>query len=83
MPSPDTTTHTDDLLSSVAAAIDAEVYRQYQVGENRDEAKDVLECLDYCRIASAALAAQSHKPEGNQRPCRMIRPTSIPIWLNG
>lgn len=52
-----TTAHTDDLLSSVATAIDAEVYRQYKAGEDWEEAKDVLECLDYCRIASAAMRA--------------------------
>lgn len=52
-----TRVHTDDLLSAVATAIDAEVYRQYREGSEWEEAKDVLECLDYCNVASAALRA--------------------------
>lgn len=52
-----TTASTDDLLSSVATAIDAEIYRQYQCGADWEEAKDVLECLDYRNVASVAMTA--------------------------
>lgn len=48
---------TDDLLSSVATAIEAEIFRQYKAGEDWEEAKDVLECIDYCNVASAAAMA--------------------------
>ena len=51
------TTKPDDLVSSVATAIDAEIMRQYEAGKDWEEAKDVLECLDYCNIASAAIRA--------------------------
>jgi hypothetical protein len=47
----------DDLLSSVATAIDGEIMSQYERGEDWEEAKDVLECLDYCEIARVAIAA--------------------------
>lgn len=49
--------HTDDLLSEVAMAIDAEIYRQYKAGKDWEEAKDVLECLDYSHVAAAAIGA--------------------------
>jgi hypothetical protein len=57
MSAPDTGAHTDDLLSSVATAIDEEIYRQYREGSEWEEAKEVIECLDYCNIASVALNA--------------------------
>ena len=57
MSDPTTRAHTDDLLSAVATAIDEEVYRQYRESSEWEEAKEVIECLDYCNLASVALHA--------------------------
>jgi hypothetical protein len=50
---------TNDLLSIVATAIDAEMARQYEQGQEWEEAKDVLECLDYCEVARVAIEAMA------------------------
>lgn len=47
----------DDLVSSVATAIDAEIYRQYKAMTEIEEPVNVLDCLDYCLIATASIDA--------------------------
>ena len=46
---------TNETIHAAANAIESEVERQYHAGFNWDEAKDVLENLDYCEVARAAL----------------------------
>jgi len=44
-------------LDAVATAVGEEVYRQYRENSDWDDAKEVIECLDYVNLASVALHA--------------------------
>lgn len=70
-------------MMNAATAIEKEAFRQYRASGEWEEAKDVLEGTDYCRLLGAALAALGSAPSSGWQPIETAPRSSSTPSPNG